>query len=92
MIGYTLSDDELRDEFRRYLELDFGGNLEWVNESMYALMKGDPGSIRHYLEEMWEEVEKDAATDFVKLYYAAHWANQSYKDDELDNIVEVTIW
>lgn len=92
MIGYTLSDDELRDEFRTYLGLDFGCNLEWVNESMYALVKGDPGSIRNYLEEMWEGVEKDTATDFVKLYYATHWANLSYKDEGLNEIVEVIIW
>lgn len=92
MIGYTLSDDELRDEFRQCLGLDFGGNLEWVNESMYALKKGDPKNIRRYLKEMWEGVEKDKETDFVKLYYATHWVNLSNKNEGLNEIVEVTIW
>lgn len=92
MIGYTLSDDRLRDEFRKCLENDFKDNLEWVNESMYALKKGDPKNIRRYLKEMWEEVEKNKKTDFVKLYYATHWADQSSKDEGLNGIVEMTIW
>lgn len=100
LIGYTISNDEAREEFKHKLEetyagVDREGNpmLEWINESMYELRGVDLSKLKEELR----EIHKNLLTmgfggeDFIKLYYAAHLVNQSVSRDKLDFIVEENI-
>lgn len=100
LIGYTISNDEAREEFKHKLEetydgVDREGNpmLEWINESMYELRGMDLDSLEKKLREIHENLLTMGfgGEDFIKLYYAAHLVNQSVSRDKLDFIVEENI-
>lgn len=100
LIGYTISNDEARAEFKDKLEgtyngVDREGNpmLGWINESMYELRGMDLDSLEKKLKEIHENLLTMGfgGEDFIKLYYAAHLVNQSVSRDKLDFIVEENI-
>lgn len=94
LIGYTISNDGKRNMFSKELEATFSGIWRRVNESMLVLTEGDEDKVKESLEELCKELgDKDGDNNFVKLYYAAHLKNYTYKSsNELDRIVELQIW
>lgn len=68
LIGYTISDDRTREEFKRRLSQKYRNDLIWVNESMYKLRGVGPRSLETTLTRIFSEIgEKDLIEgDFIK--------------------------
>lgn len=94
IIGYTISNEALRDVFRKLIKDQLHG--DGINESSYAVncslsvsdMQADlKEKCRQAEEQSKVNFEKD---DFVKLYCSGLWANYSDKQ-YMDKILEYPI-
>lgn len=92
LIGYTISDNETREKFRKMLGKKFQNQPGWINESMFKLDSGDLQDVMGKLKGIFDEVErmKFGHDDFIKLYYAARLEDY-FNLPERDLVKEVNI-
>ena len=92
LIGYTISNDRIRDALREKLFNEFGEDLVEVNESMYKLRGVSPTDLEDALQRICGEIGENnfRKEDFIKWYFAPNFGNYPQAQNK-DFMVEKTM-
>ena len=98
IVAYTVGDDEVRDALREVItseEIGVGLNGRPIDESTYAIEKGDYNKIRIIKDTLRRAVIENtnnniSEDDIINLYYSAQLA-RNWSRNDWDKIIECPV-